>query len=179
MKIYTKTGDAGETGLVGSRVRKDDPRVCAYGEIDELNAFLGLVGSEAGEGELRPLLTSIQRDLFAVGAQLADPTARLTESRRKAQLPPERVEELERTIDACESELPPLKAFVLPGGGRLGASLHVARGVCRRAERAVVALSAQSAVDPLLVRYLNRLSDLLFVLARRENHRAGHPEEIW
>jgi cob(I)alamin adenosyltransferase len=179
VKIYTKTGDTGETGLIGSRVRKDDPRVCAYGEVDELNAVLGLVASETTDAQLVALLPPVQRDLFAIGAQLADPQARVTESRAKAQLPPERISDLERAIDECEEELPPLRAFILPGGSRVGASLHVARGVCRRAERTVVALAAQSAVDPRIIVYLNRLSDLLFVLARRENHRAGRPEETW
>lgn len=179
MKIYTKTGDDGTTGLIGSRTRKDDPRVAAYGEVDELNAVVGLALVDASDADLVALLQGIQRDLFALGAQLADPDARVTGKKEKAAVTPARIDELERAIDAAEAGLPPLTAFILPGGSRLGATLHVARTVCRRAERALVALSASSAVDPRLVVYLNRLSDLLFVLARRENHRAGRPEDRW
>jgi cob(I)alamin adenosyltransferase len=179
VKIYTKTGDTGETSLIGSRVRKDDPRVCAYGEVDELNAVLGLVRADVTDTALGTLLQSIQRDLFALGGQLADPQGGLVEKRGKASVSPARIAELEAAIDECEGELPPLRAFVLPGGSRVGAALHVARGVCRRAERQVVSLAAQTTIDGLIVTYLNRLSDLLFVLARRENHRAGCPEDLW
>jgi cob(I)alamin adenosyltransferase len=179
MKIYTKTGDDGTTGLIGSRVRKDDPRVAAYGEVDELNAVLGLALAESGDAALGALLRSMQRDLFAIGAHLADPKARVTASRSKTDIAAERIGELEQAIDAAEAELPALTAFILPGGSRIGATLHLARTVCRRAERAVVALAGQSTVDPMIVTYLNRLSDLLFVLARRENQRAGSPEDLW
>jgi cob(I)alamin adenosyltransferase len=181
MKIYTKTGDGGMTSLIGSRVRKDDPRVTAYGEVDELNAVLGLAGAEGtgSESELGTLLRTIQRDLFAIGAHLADPTARVTPSRDKTEVSEARIAELEQAIDASEALLPPLRAFILPGGARLGATLHLARTVCRRAERSVVALAGQASVDPLIVTYLNRLSDLLFVLARQENQRAGSPEDLW
>ena len=179
MKIYTKTGDDGTTGLIGSRTRKDDRRVGAYGEVDELNAVLGLALVDVDDEDLTRLLRGIQRDLFAVGAQLADPEARVTGQREKAAVAAERIEELERAIDASEALLPALTAFILPGGSRLGATLHVARTVCRRAERSLVALSAASSVDARLIVYLNRLSDLLFVLARRENHRAGRPEDLW
>jgi cob(I)alamin adenosyltransferase len=179
MKIYTKTGDDGSTGLIGSRTRKDDPRVGAYGEVDELNAVIGLARTDDAEPSLQALLQGIQRDLFAVGAQLADPEARVTSKKEKAAVTAARIEELEREIDACEAALPALRAFILPGGSRLGATLHLARTVCRRAERAVVSLGARSALDPLLVTYLNRLSDLLFVLARRENQRAGRAEDLW
>jgi cob(I)alamin adenosyltransferase len=181
MKIYTKTGDDGTTGLIGLRVRKDDPRVSAYGEVDELNAVLGLVCAEAAgsEAELGALLRDIQRDLFAIGAHLADPQSRVTKSRDKTDISAAGIAELEQAIDAAEATLPPLTAFILPGGARLGATLHLARTVCRRAERTVVTLAAQSPVDPLIVTYLNRLSDLLFVLARRENQRVGSPEDLW
>jgi cob(I)alamin adenosyltransferase len=179
MKIYTKTGDDGTTGLIGSRTRKDDPRVDAYGEVDELNAVVGLALVDVGDDDLRTLLSAVQRDLFAVGAQLADPDGRVTGQREKAAVADTRIAELERAIDEAENALPPLTAFILPGGTRLGATLHVARTVCRRAERSLVALSALAAVEARLIVYLNRLSDLLFVLARRENHRAGRPEDRW
>jgi cob(I)alamin adenosyltransferase len=180
MKIYTRTGDAGETALFGgARVPKDDARVQAYGDVDELNATLGLARAEDPPADLDGLLSSIQRDLFAVGAQLADPSARVGDRRAKAAFDDTRVAELERAIDACEAALPELTAFVLPGGSRLGALLHLARTVCRRAERAVVALARAASVDPALLVYLNRLSDLLFVLARHENHRRGQPEQTW
>jgi len=180
LKIYTKTGDAGETGLVGgARVRKHDPRVAAYGEVDELNAALGVALASQPEAELRALLLDVQRDLFALGAQLADPSASIGDKKAKAALGPERVARLEAAIDERSAQLPPLRAFILPGGAPLGAQLHLARGVCRRAERAITALAAAQPVDPLLVVYVNRLSDLLFVLARHVNQRAGAPEEQW
>jgi cob(I)alamin adenosyltransferase len=179
VKIYTKTGDDGTTGLIGLRTRKDDPRVAAYGEVDELNAVVGLARVDASDPDLSALLQGIQRDLFAIGAQLADPGSRTKGVKEKTAVPAARVEELERVIDAAEATLPPLRAFILPGGSRLGATLHLARTVCRRAERSIVALSARAALDPRLVVYVNRLSDLLFVLARRENHRAGQPEDLW
>jgi cob(I)alamin adenosyltransferase len=179
MKIYTKTGDDGTTGLIGSRVRKDNPRVRAYGEVDELNAVIGLAKAEATEGDLPPLFAAIQRDLFAIGARLADPTARVVDSKAKAAVENSRIEALEQAIDTCEEALPPLHAFILPGGTRLGALLHLGRTVCRRAERSVVSLAADAAVEPVIVAYLNRLSDLFFVLARRENARAGRVEDSW
>ena len=179
MKIYTKTGDGGETSLVdGSRVRKDHARVAAFGDVDELNAAIG-VGATHGEGALTELLDGIQRDLFAIGAQVADPRAQVASRKAKAALSPERIVDLERAIDARDAEMPPLTAFILPGGTALAASLHVARTVCRRAERSVLSLGAADAVDPLIVVYLNRLSDLLFVLARHANHVAGRPEPKW
>ncbi len=180
MKIYTRGGDKGETGLSdGSRVRKDDLRVAAYGEVDELNAVLGLVRAQAGGGELDRLLGEVQRDLFAIGAQLADPKSTVAARKAKAAVTPGHVERLERAIDAREADLPALKAFILPGGSPLGALLHLARTVCRRAERSIVALSRDHALDPLLLAYLNRLSDLLFVLARHENHARGAGEDTW
>lgn len=180
MRIYTKTGDGGETGLFdGSRVPKDDPRVTASGDVDELNAALGLARAQGVEAELDALLLRLQKDLFALGAQLADPAATVGDGRPKAAFSDAQVEPLERAIDAREALMPPLRAFLLPGGTPPAAALHLARTVCRRAERSVVALSRRSAVDPVLLRYLNRLSDLLFVLARHENLRAGVAEEPW
>lgn len=180
MKIYTKTGDEGETGLLGgTRVGKDHVRVAAYGEVDETNALLGLVRARTEDDGLRRLLADVQRDLFALGAQLADPTARVTAKRAKAAVTETSVRRLERAIDARERKLPALTAFILPGGSDTGALLHLARTVCRRAERSVVSLARTAAVDPRIVVYLNRLSDLLFVLARSENHRRGEVEERW
>lgn len=180
MKLYTKTGDRGETGLIdGSRVGKDHPRVAAYGDVDELNATLGVLRAEAGGTSLDTLLRDIQRDLFAVGAQLADPRSRVGSQKAKAALTEAHVARLEAEIDAREGQVPALKVFILPGGSPLGAVLHLARTVCRRAERSAVALSRQDSVDPLIVVYLNRLSDLLFVAARLENHLSGSPEDPW
>lgn len=178
MKLYTRAGDAGETGLGdGSRVAKDHPRVAAYGEVDELSAVLGLVRAQAPGPALDAALAEIQRDLFALGAQLADPRAKVGEQKQKARVGAGQVERLEREIDARQSALPPLTAFILPGGTPTGALLHLARTVCRRAERAVVTLARGEPVDPVAGIYLNRLSDLLFVLAREAN--AGSPEERW
>ena len=179
MKIYTKTGDGGETGLVdGSRIRKDHARVAAYGDVDELNAGIGVARTHADE-ELSQLLDGVQRDLFAIGAQIADPRAQVASRKEKAALAAGRIVDLERAIDAREAQMPPLTAFILPGGTPLAASLHVARTVCRRAERSILALGRTDPVDPLIVVYLNRLSDLLFVLARHANHVAGLPEPKW
>lgn len=178
MKIYTRTGDAGETSLFdGSRVRKSNPLVDAYGEVDELNAWIGLARASNADTPLDDVLVAIQRDLFALGAQLADPGEKLAARVSKAVIAEPDVERLERLIDRFEEELPPLRRFILAGGTPAGAALHVARTVCRRAERRMVALDP--AVDPVLLRYVNRLSDLLFVLARAANHRAGVPETEW
>lgn len=180
MKIYTRTGDQGQTGLIGgTRVPKDHARVAAYGEIDELNAALGLARAHARDARLAALLGEVQRDLFALGAQLADPTARVGTKKAKAAISAARIARLEKAIDAREAELPPLAHFVLPGGAPLGASLHLARTVCRRAERAIVTLARAERVDPRVLAYVNRLADLLFVLARSENHRIGEPEDRW
>lgn len=179
MKIYTKTGDNGTTGLLGgTRVPKDHLRVAAYGDVDELNALLGLVKAEAG-GPLARLLGQIQRDLFALGAQLADPTARVASRKAKASVGAAQTKRLERAIDKAEAGLPPLTAFILPGGTSLGAHLHLARTVCRRAERAVITLNRDTPLDPRLLEYVNRLSDLLFVLARAANQAAGQGEDRW
>ena len=178
MKIYTKTGDSGETGLFGgTRVSKADPRVAAYGDVDELNAHLGLARASAPDKEIDDELVRLQRDLFAVGAQLADPSGKVATKIPKAALSGSDVERMEQLIDRLEAGLPALTNFILAGGSACGAALHVARAVCRRAERSMVALDP--AVDPLLLRYINRLSDLLFVLARAANQRAGAPEAQW
>ena len=178
MKIYTRTGDAGETSLFdGSRVSKADSRVDAYGDVDELNAWLGLVRANGLDADLDQPLLRIQQDLFALGAQLADPRDRIADRVRKASLDDADVARLEQLIDRLESELPPLRRFILAGGSPAGAALHVARTVCRRAERRMVALTP--APEAVLVKYVNRLSDLLFVIARVVNHRAGMPEVEW
>jgi cob(I)alamin adenosyltransferase len=181
VKIYTKTGDQGETGLIGgTRVAKDHLRVAAYGDVDEVNATVGVaLAHMSGAAPLGPLLLEIQRDLFALGAQLADPTAKIGEKKAKAIVDAARVERLEAAIDEREATLPPLTAFILPGGSPVGAELHLARTVCRRAERSAITLSRSEPVDPIAIVYLNRLSDLLFVLARHANHAAGLPEEKW
>jgi cob(I)alamin adenosyltransferase len=185
MKIYTKTGDRGETGLFGGgRVPKDHVRVEAYGDVDELNSTLGLVVlhlEAAGEGEMALGLRQVQADLFTVGANLATPAPE-DGGRENAYIPaldPARVEALERWIDAADAELEPLTSFILPGGSPAGAVLHLARTVCRRAERRVVALSHEATVRAEHITYLNRLSDLLFTLARLANHRVGVPDTPW
>jgi cob(I)alamin adenosyltransferase len=179
VRIYTKTGDLGETSLLGGmRVPKDHLRVAAYGEVDETNAALGAVRAFAGE-TLRRLLFAVQNDLFAIGAQLADPTHEVAAKRAKAAVTAAHVRRLEKAIDAREEKLPPLRSFVLPGGTPAAALLHQARTVCRRAERSVVTLAREADVDPRIIVYLNRLSDLLFVLARAENRRAGLAEDRW
>jgi cob(I)alamin adenosyltransferase len=181
MKIYTKTGDEGDTGLFGGgRVGKDDPRVEAYGAVDELNAMLGLARSSEMMPRIDEVLVPVQRDLFAIGALLATPDIdKMREHLQKARVDESRIEELERAIDAGEAELEPLKAFILPGGTAKSAALHVARTVCRRAERRVVTLRRDVDIPQLVVMYLNRLSDLLFVLARVANRRAGAGEVTW
>jgi cob(I)alamin adenosyltransferase len=181
MKIYTKTGDEGDTGLFGGgRVPKDHPRVEAYGEVDELNSAIGIARAAAPMALFDELLESIQRDLFAIGGQLASPDPeKVRRALEKAGLSEERVAVMERAIDEADRELPPLTAFVLPAGSAKAAALHLARTVCRRAERSVVGLSRDTAVPPLFVVYLNRLSDLLFTLARLANHREGVQETKW
>jgi cob(I)alamin adenosyltransferase len=179
LKIYTKTGDAGETGLLGGRrVPKDDPRVSAYGDVDETSAAIGVARAAAGAA-LGRLLFAVQKDLFAIGAQLADPTRAVARRQAKAAVKASQVRRLERAIDAASARLPALRSFVLPGGTETAARLHQARTVCRRAERSVVALGHAAALDPRIVVYLNRLSDLLFVLARLENHEAGRADDRW
>jgi cob(I)alamin adenosyltransferase len=183
VKIYTKTGDSGETGLFdGTRVSKADARVSTYGEVDELNAWLGFARSMvAGEDEISEMLVQIQRDLFALGARLADPSHKIAARVAKATIGAADIERLERWIDMLDSLLPPLRRFILAGGSQAGATLHVARTICRRVERSMVALQAgdAAAVDQELIVYINRLSDLLFVMARAANIRADSPEIEW
>lgn len=179
VKIYTRTGDSGETGLFdGTRVSKADARVAAYGDVDELNAWLGLARSSGPDYQLEEMLSQIQGDLFALGARLADPRHKIADRVAKAAVGPGDVARLESWIDQLEEELPPLRRFILAGGSPGAAALHVARTVCRRAERAMVALG-EDAFEPELLVYVNRLSDLLFVMARTANHRASVPETEW
>ncbi|MGH7448456.1 MAG: cob(I)yrinic acid a,c-diamide adenosyltransferase [Longimicrobiales bacterium] len=196
-RIYTGTGDEGDTGLFGgARVPKSDPRVAAYGAVDELNAVIGWTLSQTREPVLAERLARLQPDLFAIGAHLATV---VRPGARQPQLPPlptARIAELETWIDEADAELPGLSAFVMPGGSTGGAALHVARTVCRRAEREIVRLTKErddqaaerddqgagahsSSVAPSIIIYLNRLSDLLFVWARRENRHAGAEEKQW
>jgi cob(I)alamin adenosyltransferase len=184
VKIYTRTGDSGDTGLFdGTRVPKSDARVATYGEVDELNAWLGFARALVRDGALVPMIERVQRDLFAVGARLADPSHRIADRVAKAAaVSTEDVARLEQWIDEIEAGLPPLRHFILPGGSDAGAALHVARTVCRRAERAMVALAqtiGPDAFEPELLTYVNRLSDLLFVMARRANAGAGAQELEW
>jgi cob(I)alamin adenosyltransferase len=180
MKIYTKTGDKGETGLIGgTRVSKSALRVEAYGEVDELNAFLGYARAKVTDESIKEQLSVIQRDLFAIGAQLADPRGQIEKKAEKAGVDDARVKELEAIIDRYDATLPPLRSFILPGGAEAGAILHLARGVCRRAERRVVALSKEAPLPPVLIAYINRLSDLLFTMARAANRKAGVEEIPW
>ena len=179
MKIYTKTGDAGETSLFDkTRVSKADARVDAYGEVDELNATLGAARAAGVDADLAGALETIQKELFAVGARLADPSHRIAGRVTKAAVSESEVQQLEQLIDRLESELEPLRKFILPGGALPGALLHVSRTICRRAERRVVGLGPD-AVEPIVIVYLNRLSDLLFVMARAANRRAGVAETEW
>jgi cob(I)alamin adenosyltransferase len=176
MKIYTKTGDAGETGLFGGgRVPKDDPRVRAYGEVDELNAALGLAVALDPKELGTDALQAIQRDLFGIGAELATPDSRKV----KTPVTAEQVQVLEQLIDKYDAGLPPLKNFILPGGTPKAAAFHLARTTCRRAERSVVTLSHAQQLNPLIIHYLNRLSDLLFMLARAANQQAGRGDIVW
>jgi cob(I)alamin adenosyltransferase len=181
MKIYTRTGDAGDTGLFGGgRVGKDHPRVEAYGDVDELNAVLGLVRALEPMPRIDEVLVPVQRDLFAIGALLATPDRdKMRASLEKARIDEARIIELEGGIDRCDAELEPLRSFIVPGGTAKAASLHVARTICRRAERRVVALRHGEEIPEIVVIYLNRLSDLLFTLARLANKRAGAGEVSW
>jgi cob(I)alamin adenosyltransferase len=179
MKIYTKTGDEGETGLFGgARVSKASSRVAAYGDVDELNSTLGWSRVATSDPDLDKLLGRIQNELFEVGAELGSTDDRKKKSSIPAIDEPQ-VEALERAIDRYEEDLRPLTTFVLPGGSEQAARFHVARCVCRRAERSVVALGSHERVRGELLRYLNRLSDLLFVLARYANHAAGVEDVPW
>ena len=181
MKIYTRGGDGGETALYGGgRVGKGHVRIDAMGDVDELNATLGWALNDVVDADVRTRLESIQHDLFALGAELATPQPEPGRKRPQTPgLPTGRTAELEGWIDEAETKLPPLTAFVLPGGVPGASALHLARTVCRRAERSVVKLSESESVEPAGIAYLNRLSDLLFVLARGENHRAGAGDVEW
>ena len=181
MKIYTRTGDGGETALFGAgRVPKHHPRVEAMGDVDELNAAIGWAVTQVSVEKTRERLASLQHELFAVGAELATPPAESGRVRSDTSgIGGQTVDRLERWIDEMTTELPELRAFVLPGGTPGAAALHVARTVCRRAERAVVGLAESSGVRDELLVYLNRLSDLLFTFARLENHRGGVGDVEW
>ncbi len=181
LKIYTRSGDEGQTGLFGGgRVGKDHPRVEAYGDVDELNAVIGQARAVEVMSRIDEVLVPIQRDLFGIGALLATPDLdRMRQQLEKARIDEDRIAQLERAIDDGEQELEPLKAFIMPGGTPKSAALHVARTVCRRAERKVIHLQRDVDVPQLVVIYLNRLSDLLFVLARVANRRAGAGEVTW
>ena len=182
MRIYTRTGDQGETGLFGGqRVPKNHPRVAAYGEVDELDAVLGICAALCEDVELKAVLEAIQADLFVAGADLATPQE---EGERVGRKTIPRVTEgmaaaLESLIDRYEEGVPALRTFILPGGTLLAAQLHFARCVCRRAERAILTAAGRESLNPDVIVYLNRLSDLLFTLARAVNHQAGHPETPW
>ena len=179
MPLYTKTGDSGETSLFdGTRVHKSAGRISAYGDVDELNASLGLALAAGLDADLSSLLTDIQRDLFAVGAQLADPRDRIADRVEKTDLTEDDVRRMEAAIDKYDAQVPPLRRFLLPGGTPGGSALHLARTICRRAERSIVALGLEN-VPVSLLQYVNRLSDLLFVLARVINHRHEMPEREW
>jgi cob(I)alamin adenosyltransferase len=180
MKIYTKTGDKGETSLFGGdRVSKDDLRIQSYGTVDELNSLLGLTLSELKTEELKPVINKIQNDLFTLGSDLATPVEKGNKGFIIPRIDEKFVFYLEETIDKFDKQLPELKNFILPGGLKSAALLHVARSVCRRAERETVTLSKSVEIGAQIIVYLNRLSDLLFVLARFENHRNGSKELNW
>ncbi len=182
MKIYTRTGDSGETSLAGGdRVPKDHLRVAAYGDVDEANAAIGAALATRPSDFAAEVLTRIQRELFAIGGALASPApaALRAGQRAKVAVTAEQIQALERAIDAAERELAPLRQFVLPGGTSKAAALHLARTACRRAERSAVHLSRAQPVAAEILAYLNRLSDLLFVLARQANARAGQPDVTW
>ena len=179
MKIYTKTGDEGQTGLFGgARVSKADNRVEAYGAVDELNSTLGIVASKVDVPEVTKELGAIQSELFDIGAELAT-TSRRAEQGSVPQVAETAVARLEAAIDASESQLEPLQAFVLPGGCEGAAFLHLARTTCRRAERRVIRLAEREPIRGEVIRYLNRLSDLLFSWARLTNHAAGQKDVLW
>ncbi|MCU0452922.1 MAG: cob(I)yrinic acid a,c-diamide adenosyltransferase [Bacteroidetes bacterium] len=178
MKIYTKTGDLGATSLYGGRrVDKDDARIEAYGTVDELNAQLGVVRALPLPQGTEELLERLQHELFVLGADLATPPEKSTAKVRR--VVPDDVARLEHDIDRLDAGLPELRAFILPSGTPTGSALHVARTVCRRAERLTVRLVREESLDRLPIIYLNRLADLLFVLARHVNHALGSPETPW
>ena len=177
MKIYTRTGDRGQTSLFGNeRVSKSDLRICAYGTIDELNAILGLARAESLPQCCEEVAARLQHQLFEVGAELATPKP---EENGTASIHAEDIAYQEAKIDDFETELEPLKSFILPGGTKAASTIHLARCVCRRAEREIVALAAQESIRELIVEFVNRTSDLLFVMARRINALSGAPDVPW
>ena len=179
VRIYTRTGDAGETGLFdGTRVSKADPRVDAYGDVDELASWLGVVRSRLERSDLAEMVVHVQRDLLALGARLADPRHKIAGRVDKVSLTDQDVKRLEGWIDTLEATLPPLRRFILAGGDEAGAGFHYARAICRRAERRIVALGPE-AVEVVAIVYINRLSDLLFTMARAANARAGVADVEW
>jgi cob(I)alamin adenosyltransferase len=180
MKIYTKTGDKGETSLFGGqRVSKDDLRLEAYGTVDELNSIIGVVIAETVNKETAEILTRVQNDLFTLGSDLASPLDKVNRNFVIPRINKDKIEKLETFIDSIEYKLPELKSFILPGGCKTASFLHLARTVCRRGERRVVSLSGKVDIGTNPVVYLNRLSDLLFVLSRFENLSSGHPDIEW
>lgn len=175
MHIYTKTGDQGETGLFnGSRVPKDDPRVTAYGTVDELNSILGLYRADQADPLLFTEIRRVQEELFELGADLATPGGH-----KSLEILTASISFLEKRIDEIMACLPELKNFVLPGGTIPASQLHIARSICRRAEREVISLKRQEEIPDVIIVYLNRLSDYLFALARHENHRLGPGDDLW
>jgi cob(I)alamin adenosyltransferase len=180
MKIYTKTGDKGKTSLFGGkRVWKDDLRIKAYGDVDELNSILGLALSEIKNKELKKVLSVIQNELFILGSDLASPIEKKNNKFQIPRVDSSKISKLENLIDEFDSQLPPIKNFILPGGLKSASILHLARTVCRRAEREVISLAKIDKINSEIKVYLNRLSDLLFVLARFDNFSSHHPEIEW
>ncbi len=180
MKIYTKTGDKGETGLFGgARISKNSPRIEAYGTIDELNSFIGLAITETQDSSVKSLLNTIQNQLFIVGSDLATPKSGEDQKKNILRIPAEFYEEIEKSIDFFEEKLDALKNFIIPGGSKSASLLHICRTVARRAERRVVALNSLEQINENIVIFLNRLSDLFFVLSRYENKISNHPDVIW
>jgi cob(I)alamin adenosyltransferase len=180
MKIYTKTGDKGDTSLFGGkRVAKDDLRIQAYGAVDELNSILGITTAEIKSEEIKNVLLKIQNELFNFGADLATPQENVNSSHHISRVEEKDSIQLENLIDKFDAKLPALTNFILPGGLKSAAYLHNARTVCRRTEREIVTLSKSENVNPYILIYLNRLSDLLFVLARYENHVNGIDDIPW
>lgn len=178
MKVYTKTGDAGNTSLYGGkRVRKDNIRIDAYGTVDELNAIIGMIKAEKIEKKTSDILNNVQQVLFIIGAELSTPEN--VKKNINNNLEESEVKFLENSIDAIEAILNPLRNFILPGGTKSSALLHFARTVCRRAERVIISLDEKEKINPHIIIYLNRFSDLLFVIARFENHAASEPEIEW
>jgi cob(I)alamin adenosyltransferase len=182
MKIYTKTGDRGETGLVGGRrISKGDPRIIAYGSVDELNSGIGMTISLLSSRDVIDILTDTQRDLFVIGSDLADPgyqeENRYQQNTQRAQK--NMIEKLEESIDRFETELDPITFFILPGGSTEAAQMHLTRTVARRIETQVTLLAKNQKINPIILAYLNRLSDLLFVTARLVNKRMGVKDIPW